>query len=225
MNDFRAHLQRQLDFLQRSGAAYDAGCRDETYRIATAIRVLIHNTEHSISLLHHLDAESVPLLSTTEPASPGAVFYDGLSLIVIGDSASAIRPALDQAHTRRFISTMNWWTEEGYVLNQTRLCRSKIVLSAANQDGGAHVDATLNSDYAQLKQGIWHQSDNSEFIYDIPEPQLVFLRQMAYELVNSPALNDLVQCGAVRALNKIINLPTPVWTSPPALPGDLAQLT
>ena len=62
--DFKAHLFRQLGFLWRSCQAYDEGHIDEAVRIATVIRVLIHDTQASTSLLKHLDAENILLSST-----------------------------------------------------------------------------------------------------------------------------------------------------------------
>jgi hypothetical protein len=49
--DFRAHLKRQLGYLERSCASYDSGYKDEAIRIATIIRVLMHNTGATTSLL------------------------------------------------------------------------------------------------------------------------------------------------------------------------------
>jgi|GEM_PF-1209999 len=211
--DFRQHLVRQLGFLRASAAAYDAGYRDEAYRMAVVLRVLIHQTRKSTSLLRHLGAESVPLLSTTEPASPRAVFYDGLSLIAVqgGSSNVTIGPALERAHTRRFVAAQEWWTEEIYVLNATRLSRKNIVLSAANQDGGAHVDAQLDVQYSEFKEGIWSGPQDPSATYAIPEPQLVFLRQMAYEILKSPSLGDLVTTGTVSPQNLLLTAPTPPW--------------
>ncbi len=221
--DFRQHLARQLDFLRASAAAYDAGYRDEAYRIAVVLRVLIHQTRTSTSLLRHLGAESVPLLSTTEPASPTAIFYDGLSLIAVqgGSGDVTVGPALDQAHTRGFVAALDWWTEELFVLNTTRLSRKNIVLSAANQDGGAHVDAQLDLQYAEFKQGIWSGPQDPSVTYDIPEPQLVFLRQMAYEILNSPSLGDLVANGTVSPQNLGLTAPTPPWEPEKVAQADL----
>ena len=113
--DFREELKKQLGYLQRSAADYDNGHLDEAYRIATAIRILFHKTIQSISLLHHLRAESIPLLSTTEPASPKAVFYDGMDLIEVTNSEISIQAPLDRGQTRRFVSVRDWWTEEIFV--------------------------------------------------------------------------------------------------------------
>lgn len=221
--DFRQHLARQREFLSASAVAYDAGFRDEAYRIAVVLRVLLHQTKASTSLLHHLSADHAPLLSTTEPASPGAVFYDGLSLIGMagGSGDVTVGPALDQAHTRRFVPAQDWWGEEIFVLNSTRLARKNIVLSAANQDGGAHVDDKLNAQYAEFKQGIWSAPKDLAAAYDIPEPQLVFLRQMAYEILNSPSLQDLVTSGTVSPQNSVLTAPTPPWEPEKVAQADL----
>jgi hypothetical protein len=222
MIDFRQHLDRQIAFLRSSAAAYDAGFRDEAYRIAVAIRVLVHNTKTSTSLLRHLGVENAPLLSTTEPAPPNAVLYDGLSLVAFQTASGAVRAGLDESPTRRFTAAQDWWTETIYVLNNVRLSRKDIVLSAANQDGGAHVDASLNAEYASFKQGLWSfASDGNVVVFDLPEPQLVFLRQMAYEVVNSPSLRDIVATGAVTPANSFITPPPPPWTPPEVSQHDL----
>lgn len=62
--DFKAHLSRQLTFLWRSCEAYDEGHTDEAVRIASVIRVLIHDTPKSTSLLNHLGALGISLSST-----------------------------------------------------------------------------------------------------------------------------------------------------------------
>ena len=54
MTDFPTHLGRQLQFLHQSCASYDGGFFDEAIRMATVMRVLLHDTKHSTSLLKHL---------------------------------------------------------------------------------------------------------------------------------------------------------------------------
>lgn len=56
--DFELQLDRQLNFLRRSCATFDAGASDEAVRIALTIRVLVHNTKQSTSLLTHLDLQN-----------------------------------------------------------------------------------------------------------------------------------------------------------------------
>ncbi len=85
--DFIAQLRRQLSLLENSCLAFDQGCRDEAVRIATAIRVLVHNTANSTSLITHLKAESTRLLSTCARLSSQQciVGFDGLTACVDGE--------------------------------------------------------------------------------------------------------------------------------------------
>jgi hypothetical protein len=46
-------LRRHLRFMQRSADAYDVGFHDDATRIAVSIRVLLHDTRKSTSLLRH----------------------------------------------------------------------------------------------------------------------------------------------------------------------------
>jgi len=60
-------LRRQLGYLERSAARYDSGQLDEGIRIATTIRVLVHDTRNSTSLLSHLGAKSIAFATTAKP--------------------------------------------------------------------------------------------------------------------------------------------------------------
>lgn len=45
----------------------------------------------------------------------------------------------------------DWWTQPVFVDQSGRkLTRKDLVMTAANQDGGAHVDPALNASYAEL---------------------------------------------------------------------------
>jgi len=61
---FREKLGEQLAFIETSCTAYDAGRRSEAVRIGTSLRVLLHDSSRSTSLLMHLGAKQVPILST-----------------------------------------------------------------------------------------------------------------------------------------------------------------
>jgi hypothetical protein len=51
---FQQQLRHQLDFLQASGRAFDAGMDHEAIRLAGVIRTLVHDKGNSTSLLKHL---------------------------------------------------------------------------------------------------------------------------------------------------------------------------
>nr|MBA4117264.1 hypothetical protein [Rubrobacter sp.] len=83
----------------------------------------------------------------------------------------------------------------------TRLLRRDIVLAAANKDGGTHVDAKLTPEYERLISpdalamygGDIHLVDGRT-VRPIPntDTHLVYLRQMGYEMLESPALRSLL---------------------------------
>jgi hypothetical protein len=64
------------------------------------------------------------------------------------------------------------------------MSRAVIALTAANKDGGAHVDTELPPEYATLDEGVWVSSRDGR----IGDHHLLYLRQMGYEVLNSPKL-------------------------------------
>lgn len=191
--DFKAQLNRQLSFLSASSEAFDNGFRDEGIRIATTIRVLVHNTPSSTSLLKHLNATTINLVSTCEGATERTIMYSGLAGVKVGNGKTEHFASLGDGPIQTLVPVSKWWDQVVFVVDKTRLSRRKIVLAAANQDGGAHVDAKLNADYEALISGplAWKSSrigDSSDPGRVIEAQHLFALRQMAYELLNSPAL-------------------------------------
>jgi hypothetical protein len=90
-----------------------------------------------------------------------------------------------------------WYNQTVYVLSHgtdRTISRKDIILTAANKDGGAHVDEKLTPQYESLKQlgGTWTavewQLGHEHKILHFENIHEVILRQMAYELLNSPAL-------------------------------------
>lgn len=196
--DFHKQLERQMAFLQRSCDGYDAGISDEAIRIATTIRVLIHATRNSTSLLQHLNATTINLLSTTDGAPPNATRFFGLGMLELSSETTNYIPSLDMSRVKKMIPVSQWWDEVVFVIDpQTSLSRKEIVLAAANKDGGAHVDPRLPPEYEALSKDnairVFTFSDDG---VKVPEPvdnvHFVAIRQMAYELLNSPELNSLL---------------------------------
>jgi hypothetical protein len=63
--EFETQLERQLRFIRKSCLAFDNGDHDEAIRIALAIRVLVHNTKSSTSILSHLEIQRTLLYVDT----------------------------------------------------------------------------------------------------------------------------------------------------------------
>jgi len=195
--NFIEHLQKQLGFLERSCKSYDEGYIDEGVRIATIIRVLIHDTKSSTSLLHHMNSKKINILSTTFEPSKQTISFIGMGMMKIGSSDSSYFPQLGNGPINEFIDLDKWWNQVVMVLGkEQRISRKKIVLAAANKDGGTHVDSKLTKEYEMLSQegaaGHFSYTNNGiESVRPITDAHLVSLRQMAYEILNSPAILDL----------------------------------
>lgn len=187
--DLRAQLRRQLDFISRSCDSFDRGYADEGARIATALRILLHDTKQSTSLLTLLGVNTVPLLSTVSEIPAGAVFADSTAFLKISsDGTSSVVPKLDHARLKYFVPRNVWWNQLVYVRNEIKIRRRDVILAAANKDGGAHVDPVLTPEYEELRSGAWSvlAADGQET--KIEQQQFVFLRQAGYEILNSPRL-------------------------------------
>jgi hypothetical protein len=192
--DFKDHLRRQLAFLARSCAAFDAGFHDEAIRIATIIRVLVHHTSNSTSLLKHLNATTINLLSTSPPTSPSTIMSMGMGTVrVSSDGTYAYFPSLGNGPNKVFIPVSKWWDQEVMVQVPIRLTRRHIVRAAADQDGGTHVDAQLSAEYKALTEAgfagsVVHIGASGRTEKALEGSHFVCLRQMGYELLHSPEL-------------------------------------
>lgn len=131
---FKEQLSRQLGFIERSCAAFDAGHEDEAVRVATTLRVLVHDTKKQTSLLGHLKAKTIRLLTTasTRQLDPNIVAYEGF----LGLGGSGLRPKLGGGSTTEFLLVDDWWRQTVLVERRTHYPRSIAVLGAAEKDGG-----------------------------------------------------------------------------------------
>lgn len=197
MDRFVELLKRQKGFLERSCRLYDSGLFDEATRIATIIRVLLHDTNHSTSLAKHLDArDKVSLLSTCPelPSDKGlGLFFDGVSVI----SLAGVRPGLEENGFHGFLPVDQWW-EQVVLVSGRGIYHSRrtIILETANRDGGAHVDKEISSEHEQLREGICSFHRGGIALHDetrqVRNHHFICLRQFGYELLNSPELWALI---------------------------------
>jgi hypothetical protein len=203
--DLREYLRRQLIFIENSCGSFDRGCADESIRMAVCLRVLFHDTKNQRSLLTLMGARRTKLLSTVPPLRPGTVFFAGmyrLRLPVPGTPRVSV--PLGEAPHKEFILPDDWWEQviyvggspiRGAVLGpQLKIRRKDVVLCAANRDGGAHVDPRLTAEYQALVEGLWRGTKGPPHTeISIPDDQFVLLRQMGYEVLNSPDLVALTK--------------------------------
>ncbi|MES9854625.1 MAG: hypothetical protein ABW170_22645 [Candidatus Thiodiazotropha sp. L084R] len=200
--DYIKQLRRQLDYISRSCEMYDNGHKDEAIRIATTIRVLIHSTRRSTSLLKHLNKDDIKLLTST----PVVTATDTHTLVGLG----RMRQYRDKTKTEYFPNLGNsypgfyshidmdtWWNQIVMILEYKRITRKDIVLDAANKDGGAHVDSSLTDKYDTLSNyhsigPVSVDMKNERIQLPIKDAHFVSIRQMGYELLNSPELTNII---------------------------------
>ncbi len=207
---FKGHLARQLRFIERSCEVYDEGYADEAVQIAVRIRVILHpGGKKSRSLLQHLHAGRIPLLTTSEgaPERDDLIQYDGLGSFRAssdGKNVSGVYgPGEDNALYREYIKADRWWKQVVLFAEGTPYSRRDIVLGVAEQEGGAHVAAAPTAEYEKLMRPglLWDKvvvSGGVETITPLADIRFRYVRQMAYELLNSPELLKLAEYSPTR---------------------------
>ncbi len=197
----REELRKQLRFLERSAKAYDDGDEEEAVRLATVMRVLFHDTFNqktgkpiSTSLMTHLAIRDCTMLAT--PRTQLADWRDFLAVKIDFNSPSptSLLPRLDLQLVEVPFAT--WWDSDS-IKADASVSRRRLITSAANKDGGAHVDPKLDRFYEGLKEGSWSLGITGNFTYDGPPPfeqgvtqwprngHLAMLRQFAYEALST----------------------------------------
>jgi len=193
---FQEHLRRQIGYIRVSAAQYDAGNTDEGIRIATSLRVILHDTASSKSLLTHLGAKDVRLRGTGGQSPAHSDFFFGLTNIVfdLETMQAQMVPKFDNDPFRETLLFDDWWTKQlVYLRGSMKVFRKDAVLYAANKDGGAHVDAELPKEYRDLLDGMGFSAQQKRDGRIIRAAKLNLanvapLRQMAFEVLNSPEL-------------------------------------
>lgn len=184
------HLEDQKQFLKASCDSFDAGFTGEFKRIAIAIRLLLHQSRHSNSLLDQLDMkESILFLSTAYERPENNHFsYNGLVLFGVKKGMTKYIAPLDDSPNKKTISFNDWW-QEAIIVNDKgkKITREVLIRTASDQDGGAHVDSELDETYARLSKGldlgVTFKSGNK--ISLIENPERVAIRQIGHEVLKS----------------------------------------
>lgn len=187
------HLKENLGFLKASAAAFDAGQTGESKRLAVSIRVLLHDTRHSKSLLGLLGwKEGHSFFDTANNYDPKNILsHHGLVRLSFKDGNSSYSAPLDDASPGRpykYVKFPDWWNEVVIVdSKKSKFNRRELLLSLADTDGGAHVDPELDQAYADLSRNNsvgWVFSDvNGE--RPLEGVELHSVRQIAHEVITS----------------------------------------
>jgi hypothetical protein len=150
-------IREQRGFLERSLADFLNGHEEEAVRIATSIRVLVHEGRGK-PLLKSFKPNylELPILNNNvhEPR-PGEKILARFAPVMI--SKGGVQPITDLSNTKE-TTIGKWWlrpcvtatTPEGRTIDFTR---SDIIRTLADKEGGAHVDEDLPEDYCRYILG------------------------------------------------------------------------
>lgn len=149
LTQLRLRLTEQITNLEVSAARYDAGWPEEANRLAVTVRVLVHDTRRSRSLLAQLGAkQSLRWIDSNGglDARRAVLFSSLVSFRTNVDEGGVqlrILP-VEQAEILargQLLDFETWWrTAPVMVGNGELIARADVVDMLANQDGGAHVD-------------------------------------------------------------------------------------
>ncbi|HUT89949.1 MAG TPA: hypothetical protein VMY37_10650 [Thermoguttaceae bacterium] len=194
---FKEKLAQQLRFLVRSCELFDQGDEEEALRLATSLRVIFHDTQRSTSLLTHLGLKDTKMLSSSR-GHGNLKDYLAYKIDVTSPHPVIARPLLGNEFVA--LSIDDWWSDEPVFIHATeKFSRRVIILSAANKDGGAHVDQELEEYYKVLCAGEYASAiritGDVQYEGDPPFPQgvpispknahLALIRQFSHETMRS----------------------------------------
>ena len=198
-DELNSHLREQIEFLKRSLQAYDEGCKSEAKRLAVRLRVLLHDTKKSPSLLALLKKKNILFYDTSLdydpnnfPSTKGPIMMK-FTITKTGQNSAEFAPPLDDGPPIRYrkvkILFEKWWDKNVFVdIKGNKLTRRDLVLAVANKDGGAHVDHKLDKGYADMTR---FDSLGSVFIQDgnkrhfASHPELPGVCQISHEVLKS----------------------------------------
>lgn len=130
--------------------------------ISTAIRVLVHDTEKSTSLLQHLRKKDVNFFSTNHITKNESIHLGLVRRINVGvnngvGGEARYWPLCNEKYfpmpsSKASIPFKQWWETEVIFSSPTsRLTRKELVLAVANKDGGAHFDSKVQKKYDDFR--------------------------------------------------------------------------
>jgi hypothetical protein len=196
-------VRRQMNFITTSCNSYDEGLRAEAIRIATAARVLFHDTNRSRSLIRfHLQLPNLRLRSTAVPVvGPNAHFPGFIGM----GPGNGFTPYGDDSPRDEQVDLGTWWSKEPILKlskSEELVTRKELVLAAANTDGGAHVDTRRAAEYERLEAGLNIQldvgyKDGSRGRLTLRFANLAALRQIGHEILTSKELIAIAESPIV----------------------------
>ena len=201
-NPIEERYEEFLGLIKSLCEAYDTQENDViALSISTAVRVLVHDTDKSTSLLTHVRKKESKYLSTnfnskSEQVHLGLVRRINVGVIDGVGGEAKYWPLCEDRHfaapiSQKYVNFDVWWSgEKVFKYKKASLTRKELILFVANKDGGAHFDKKVQAKYDNFRK-TW--SGGSSLIginsgikrgYD-NIPTYPAVRQIAHELLSS----------------------------------------
>ena len=185
--EFEKDLRDELEKLQIFGELYDKGKVSFYKEMAISFRKIFFDSKSSTSLLTHLGMkDKVNLLSQCSGKSSigEEIFFMGMGIVKNGKYI----PNFKEGIVEKYIKVNDYFSEIVFIYNGEEFNRSDIFKIVADKDGGAHYDKTLPSKYLLLKNAPSKIKLPLIGIIEMENIIGTILRQMSYEILNSPDL-------------------------------------
>lgn len=175
-NEYLAKVREQHRALARLGSSYDDGWDGAAFLLAVTVRVLVHDTASSSSLLGLIGLKKrLDFVDTAaQPLPQNLLTHSGLAAHRLLPQGARWYPMLDavpppyQDRTTRFD---HWWQTGVVIVDAAGVewTRKRLVLTLANQEGGAHVDPRRSDDVRIIEDensmGFVFVRDGREYPY------------------------------------------------------------
>ncbi len=198
--EFRSKLGEQLQILEESCRVYDRGKKEEALRIAVPLKVIFQGGGGPSTLAGSTNATLLKLLSTCIESPGAATYWTGQIQWDLDAQNSVFRalPLLGTTkRTHREVNRGTWWEGEVVCKNaHQRIRRDFLIKAAASLAAGTHLDYALLAQFRWVLDGSpWKmtqkQASGPDRIIHVYDAHLATLRQIGFEVLNSPGLTAL----------------------------------
>jgi len=187
--ELEAALVEQVTLLVSYCEQYDKGVLAFCKPMATAVRVLLHETGKSKSLMGQLQLRSGRFFTVCPPLNPRNLLTEcGLLVFRFSHSGGEHLPRLHVPIGRQGRTPFpEWWVRPiAKGKGGKTMSRMDIICAVADTDGGSHVDAGLTEIYRSFRAGEflgWMAALEGQPKQHIHSPQYSCVRTIAHELL------------------------------------------
>ena len=193
-DELERQLSDQLELLKELASLYDSEKTVAAKAISTVVRVLVHDTINSTSLLTQLDRKNIDFFDSVgaeaETWGKGQRLGSYHGLVGAGTNSKYF-PYLDDTipESSKYVPFDEYWRRVIFIDGkENSFTRKDIILTLTNQDGGAHVDPGLSAKYAVLSRqnsmGLT-ASMNGEEPKVFEGAELAAVRQIGHEMLRT----------------------------------------